>query len=269
MKKIIAVLFTLVLAFALVSCGSQGGSSETTVLKVGASPSPHAEILEVVKDDLAKQGIELEIVEFDDYVLPNTSTEDGSIDANYFQHTPYLEDFNATRGTHLVSVAVIHYEPLGIYGGKSSSLDLADGAVIGVPNDTSNEARALLLLEANGLITLDPGAGLNATVLDITSNPKNLKIEEIEAAQLTAHLSDLDLAVINGNYAVQGGLSAEDAIAIEDKDSEAANIYGNVLVVKEGNEKNPAILALADALRSEEVRKFIEDNYAGTVVPKF
>ena len=269
MKKIIAALITLALAFALVSCGSQEGSTETTVLKVGASPSPHAEILEVVKDDLAKQGIELEIVEFDDYVLPNTSTEDGSIDANYFQHTPYLEDFNATRGAHLVSVAVIHYEPLGIYGGKSSSLDLADGAVIGVPNDATNEARALLLLEANGLITLDPGAGLNATVLDITSNPKNLKIEEIEAAQLTAHLSDLDLAVINGNYAVQGGLSAEDAIAIEDKDSEAANIYGNVLVVKEGNEKNPAILALADALRSEEVRKFIEDNYAGTVVPKF
>ncbi|MBQ8995561.1 MAG: metal ABC transporter substrate-binding protein [Oscillospiraceae bacterium] len=273
MKKLTAILLTLVLAFALVSCGSQtsGGntSSETVVLKVGASPSPHAEILEVVKDDLAAQGIDLQIVEFDDYVLPNTSTEDGSLDANYFQHTPYLEDFNATRGTHLVSVAVIHYEPLGIYTGKSNSLDVADGAVIGVPNDATNEARALLLLEASGLLTLDPNAGLNATVLDITSNPKNLKIEEIEAAQLTAHLEDLDLAVINGNYAVQAGLSAKDALAFEDKDSEAANIYGNVLVVKEGNENNPAVLALADALRTDKVRKFIEDNYAGVVVPKF
>ena len=148
-------------------------------------------------------------------------------------------------------------------------MDVPDGAVIGVPNDTSNEARALLLLEANGLITLEPNAGLNATVLDIKDNPKNLKIEEIEAAQITAHLADLDLAVVNGNYAVQAGLKATDALAIEGKDSEAANLYGNILVVKEGNEKNPAILALADALRTDKVRKFIEDNYDGIVVPKF
>ena len=267
MKKLIAIIFVLVLAFSVTSCG--GSSSGTTVLKVGASPTPHAEILEFVKDDLAKQGIDLQVIEFDDYVLPNTGTEDGSLDANYFQHTPYLEDFNETRGTHLVSVAVIHYEPLGLYAGKSKSLDLANGAVIGVPNDATNEARALLLLEANGLITLDPNAGLGATVLDIKDNPKNIKIEEIEAAQLTAHLADLDLAVINGNYAVQAGLKASDALAIEGKDSEAANLYGNILVVKEGNEKNPAVLALADALRTEKVRKFIEENYDGIVVPKF
>lgn len=266
MKKLIAILLVLVFALSLASCGKK---SETTVLKVGASPTPHAEILNFVKDDLAKQGIDLQVIEFDDYVLPNTGTEDGSLDANYFQHTPYLEDFNASRGTHLVSVAVIHYEPLGVYKGKSSSLDVANGAVIGVPNDATNEARALLLLEANGLITLDPNAGLNATVLDIKDNPKNIKIEEIEAAQLTAHLADLDLAVINGNYAVQAGLKAADALAIEGKDSEAANLYGNILVVKEGNEKNPAILALADALRTEKVRKFIEENYDGIVVPKF
>lgn len=267
MKKLTSILLVLVFAFALASCG--GKSSETTVLKVGASPTPHAEILNFVKDDLAKQGIDLQVIEFDDYVLPNTGTEDGSLDANYFQHTPYLEDFNATRGTHLVSVAVIHYEPLGLYKGKSSTLDVPDGAVIGVPNDTSNEARALLLLEANGLITLEPNAGLNATVLDIKDNPKNLKIEEIEAAQITAHLADLDLAVVNGNYAVQAGLKAADALAIEGKDSEAANLYGNILVVKEGNENNPAVLALADALRTDKVRKFIEDNYDGIVVPKF
>jgi D-methionine transport system substrate-binding protein len=268
MKKLTSLVLILILALSLAGCGSQT-SSDKTVLKVGASPTPHAEILEIVVDDLAKQGIELQIVEFDDYVLPNTGTEDGSLDANYFQHTPYLDDFNATRGTHLVPVAVVHYEPLGIYAGKSSSLDVADGAVIGVPNDATNEARALLLLEANGLLTLDPSAGLNATVLDITGNPKNLKIEEIEAAQITAHLADLDLAVINGNYAVQAGLKATDALAIEDKDSEAANLYGNILVVKEGREKDPAILALADALRTEEVKKFIEETYAGTVVPKF
>ena len=267
MKKLTAILFILVLALSLASCGKS--SSGTTVLKVGATPSPHAEILEFVKDDLAKQGIDLQVVEFDDYVLPNTGTEDGSLDANYFQHTPYLEDFNATRGTHLVSVAIIHYEPLGIYAGKSNSLDVANGAVIAVPNDATNEARALLLLEANGLITLEPNAGLNATVLDIKDNPKNIKIEEIEAAQLTAHLKDVDLAVINGNYAVQAGLSAKDAIAAEGKDSEAAQLYGNVLVVKEGNEKNPAVLALADALRTDKVKKFIEDNYDGIVVPMF
>ena len=266
MKKLTAIVLVLIFALSLAGCGK---SSATTVLKVGASPTPHAEILNFVKDDLAKQGIDLQVIEFDDYVLPNTGTEDGSLDANYFQHTPYLEDFNATRGTHLVSVAVIHYEPLGLYKGKSSSLDVADGAVIGVPNDATNEARALLLLEANGLITLDPGAGLNATVLDIKDNPKNLKIEEIEAAQITAHLADLDLAVINGNFAVQAGLKAADALAIESKDSEAANLYGNILVVKEGHEKDPAILALADALRTDKVRQFMEENYDGIVVPKF
>ena len=269
MKKLTAIILTLILALTLVSCGSGSGSKDAVVLKVGASPTPHAVILESVKEDLAKQGIDLQVVEFDDYVLPNTGTEDGSLDANYFQHTPYLEDFNATRGTHLVSVAVIHYEPLGLYPGKSSSLDVADGAVIGVPNDATNEARALLLLEANGLLKLDPSAGLNATVLDIADNPKNLKIEEIEAAQITAHLADLDLAIVNGNYAVQAGFKASDALAIEDKDSEAANLYGNILVVKEGRENDPAILALADALRTEKVRQFIEANYEGIVVPKF
>lgn len=266
MKKIFAVILVLALALSLASCGKKEEDSKT--ITVGATPSPHAEILEVCKEILAEQGITLVIKEFDDYVIPNTSTEDGSLDANYFQHTPYLDSFNAERGTHLVSVVAVHYEPLGLYPGKTKSLDaIPDGAKIAVPNDTSNEARALLLLEANGIIKLDPAAGVNATVLDIVENPHNVEILEIEAAQLTAHLADVDFAVINGNYAINAGLNVtKDGLAMETADSVAAKTYANVLVVKQGNENNELVKALADALTSDEVKKFIEEKYEGAVV---
>ena len=262
MKKLAAFALVLVLVFS--------GSALAETIRVGASITPHAEILNVVKPILAEQGYDLEVVEYTDYVLPNTATESGELDANYFQHQPYLDDFNAQNGTHLVSVAAIHYEPFAIYAGKSDSLEnIADGATIAVPNDGTNEARALLLLEAQGLIKLREDAGFTATKLDIEENPKNLDIVEMEAAQLPRVLPDVDFAVINGNYAIQGGLKVADALASESVESESAQTYANVLVVKEGNENNPAILALVDALKTEEVRKFIEDTYEGAVVPIF
>ena len=280
MKRITALVLALVLLVCLaVGCGKKkednvSGSSEVkkpVTIKVGASVTPHAEILGVAKELLAKEGYTLEIVEFNDYVLPNTSVEDGELDANYFQHRKYLADFNEENGTHLVEVVPVHYEPFGIYAGKTKSLEeLADGAKIAVPNDGTNEGRALLLLEAQGLIKLKENVGFTATKLDIVENPKNLEIQELDAAQLVRALSDVDLAVINGNYAIQGGLNAgKDALAVEDKDSEATQTYANVLAVKEGHEKDAGILALAKALQSEEVKKFIEENYDGAVIPMF
>ena len=203
-------------------------------------------------------------------MLPNTATESGDLDANYFQHTPYLDDFNANNGTHLVPVASVHYEPFGIYAGKTATItDLKEGAVVAVPNDTTNEARALLLLEAQGLITLKEGAGLTATKVDIVENPLNLDIKEIEAAQLARSLADVDIAVINGNYAIEGGLKVSDAIAVEAADSEAAQTYANILVVKEGNEEQEKIMALVSALTSETVKTYIDSTYDGAVVAMF
>ena len=295
MKKLISATLAATLALSLAACGSSASSTEAastestaasseaaestaetselagTTLKVAASPTPHAEILNAAKDILAEQGITLEVVEFSDYVQPNLVTESGEVDANYFQHTPYLESFNEENGTHLVSVGAIHYEPFGIYPGKSSDLaNIADGATIAVPNDTTNEARALQLLAAQGLITVRDGAGLTATVNDITENPHNLQIEEIEAAQLPRTVQDVDFAVINGNYAMEAGFSVgKDALATEDASSEAAQTYANVLVVKEGNENNPAIQALLKALQSDEVKNYIDQTYDGAVVAIF
>ena len=277
MKKFLALALAAVLAVGVAACSSGETTTETTEtketvkIKVGATPAPHAEILEAVKETLAADGIELEIVEFNDYVIPNTATESGELDANYFQHQPYLTDFNAQNGTHLVSVASVHYEPFGIYGGKTKSLEeLADGATIAVPNDGTNEARALMLLQAQGLITLKADAGFTATVLDIESNPKNLDIKELEAAQLPRTLQDVDLAVINGNYAIEAGLNAgKDALAVEDANSEAAQTYANILVVKEGNENNEAVQALAKALLSETAKEFMNATYEGAVLPMF
>lgn len=269
MKKIFTVLISILLIAVLIAgCGK---TQKNTTIKVGASVTPHAEILEVAKEIMAKKGYTLEIVEYNDYVLPNIATDTGELDANYFQHLPYLKNFNEENGTKLVSVAAIHYEPYGIYPGKTKSLDeLPDGAVIAVPNDTTNEARALMLLEAQGLIKLKEGAGLTATVLDIVSNPKKLVIKELEAAQLARALPDVDLAVINGNYAIDAGLNVnKDALAVEDKESEAAQTFANILVVKEGNENNEAVKALIEALQSEEVRKFINEKYEGAVIPIF
>ena len=292
MKKLVSLLLSGALAVGLLAgCGSTGnsgtantpaantespaastetGSLEGTTLKVGATPAPHAEILEVVKDILAEQGITLDIVEFNDYIQPNLAVEDGSLDANYFQHITYMNEFNVSDGTHLVSAAEVHYEPFGLYAGKTATLDeLADGAQIAVPNDTTNEARALLLLEQEGLITLREGAGITATKADIEENPKNLEIVELEASQLPVRLADVDMAVINGNYALDAGLNVSDALAVESADGEAAQAYVNVLAVKEGRETEPAIQALAAALCSDEVKTYIEENYNGAVVAVF
>lgn len=283
MKKVFTLLFVaLIGVFALTGCGGNDDAATdenagdtdavvTTTIKVGASVTPHAEILEVAKPLLEAEGYSLEIVEFNDYIQPNLNVDNGELDANYFQHKPYLDDFNAENGTDLVSAGAIHYEPFGIYAGKTSSLDdLADGATIAVPNDGTNEARALMLLEQEGLITLSEEAGFTATALDIADNPKNLKIQEIEAAQLARSLPDVDMAVINGNYAIEAGLSAKaDAIAIEDAEGEAAQTYANIVAVAKGHEKDEAIQALMKALASEEVRTFINDTYDGAVIPIF
>jgi D-methionine transport system substrate-binding protein len=275
MKKritsIILLLAIITVTFGLAGCSkAEDKESDDKTIVVGAGITPHAEILEQVKDVLAQEGYTLEIVEYNDYVLPNTALNDGELDANYFQHQPYLDDFNQENKTNMVSAASIHFEPFGIYAGKTSSIsDLAEGAKVAIPNDTSNEARALLLLEAQGLITLKKDAGLTATVLDIEENPLNLEIEEIEAAQIARALSDVDIACINGNYAIQGGLSVSDALAVESADSLAASTYANILAVNAGHENDEKIQALVKALQSEEVRKFIQDNYDGAVVPVF
>lgn len=280
-KKFIAPLLVvglLVSALSLAGCGSSDtsstddSSSDNKVIKVAAVPTPHAEILnDVVKPLLAEEGYDLEVTEFTDYVQPNTATEDGEVDANYFQHGPYLENFNTERGTHLVSVTSVHYEPLAIYPGKVSSLDdLQSGAVVAVPNDPTNEARALLLLQQEGLITLADGAGVNATVNDIVDNPLNIQLKELEAAVVPTVLADVDVACINANYAIEAGLTVDkDALAVESADGDAAKTYANLLVVKEGNENNEGIQALAKALNSDEVRDYINSKYEGSVLPVF
>lgn len=237
---------------------------------VGASPAPHAEILDAAKEVLASKGYELDIVEYTDYVLPNNALDSGDLDANYFQHKPYLDSFNDQNGTKLVSAGAIHYEPFGIYAGKTASLDeLKDKATVLVPNDMSNEARALLLLEAQGLIKLKDGVGLEATRNDIVENAKNLDIVELEAAQLPRSLQDSDIAVINGNYAIEAGLKVSDALATEDSQSLAATTYGNIVAVREGDENSEAVKALVEALTSPEVKRFMEEKYEGAVVPLF
>lgn len=264
-KKTLALTLALVLALGLAACG---GGDKT--VKVGATPAPHAEILEIAKDLMAKDGYTLEIVEYNDYIQPNNSVEDGSLLANYFQHITYMNDFNQSGGTHLVNAAGIHYEPFGLYAGKTASLsELADGAQIAVPNDATNEARALLLLEQEGLIKLNDGVGLNATKSDIAENPHNYEIVELEASQLPARLQDVDAAVINGNYAIDAGLKVSDALAVEAADGAAAEAYVNVVAVKQGSENNEAVKALVKALQSDEVRAFIESTYDGAVVPLF
>ena len=238
-------------------------------ITVAASPTPHAEILQEAAKLLAEQGWTLEVTEFEDYVQPNLVVESGEFDANYFQHIPYLENFNEEKGTHLVNAGGIHYEPFGIYPGTKTSLDdIADGDVIAVPNDTTNEARALLLLEANGIIKLKADAGLTATVNDIEENPYNVKIQELEAAQVSRVVGEVAYVVLNGNYALEAGFSVgQDALAYETSDSEAAQTYVNVIAVKEGNEESEGIKALVEVLKSDEIKQFIEDTYDGAVVP--
>lgn len=274
-KKVLSVLVALGLVTVMAAgCSSSGGGSasgsDDKTIVVGASPTPHAEILKAAENVLKEKGYTLKITEFQDYVQPNMALENKQLDANYFQHKPYLDEFNEKNGTKLVSAGAVHYEPLGLYAGKTKSLaELSDGATIAVPNDTTNEARALLLLEANGLIKLNPDAGLSATPKDITENPKNLNVQELEAAQLGRSLQDVDMAVINGNYALQADLKVTDALAKEEKDSEAAQTYANVVAVREGDENSDKTKALMEALKSDDVKKFIEDTYQGSVVSIF
>lgn len=262
---------TLVVEGGVVATAAEAPAAveEKGTITVAASPVPHAEILAEAAKILAKEGWTLKVTEFEDYVQPNLVVDSGEIDVNYFQHVPYLDDFNAEKGTHLVSVAGIHYEPFGIYPGTKASLsDIADGDVIAVPNDTTNEARALLLLQDNGIIKLADGAGLTATVKDIVENPHNVKIQELEAAQVSRVKDEVAFVVLNGNYALEAGFSvAHDAVAYETSASTAAKTYVNVLVVKEGNENNEGIQALAKVLKSDEIKQFITDTYDGAVVP--
>ncbi len=288
LKKITSVLLAATFALSsLTACGSKKGVDDNTskadqkvgtateaakeleTITVAASATPHAEILEEAKPLLEAKGYKLEVTVFDDYVQPNLVVESGEFDANYFQHIPYLESFNKEQGTHLVNAGGIHYEPFGIYPGTKKDLkDLADGDTIAIPNDTTNEARALLLLQANGIITLNDGAGLTATVNDIKDNPKNIKFEELEAAQVARVIGEVSFVVLNGNYALEAGLSAsKDAIAYETSDSDAAKTYVNLIAVKEGNENNEKIKALVEVLKSEEITKFINEKYDGAVVP--
>jgi D-methionine transport system substrate-binding protein len=251
------------------STESTDTAAEGGTIKVAASATPHAEILEEAKKILADEGWDLEIKIFDDYVMPNEVVESGEFDANYFQHIPYLESFNNEKGTHLVNAGGIHYEPFGIYPGTKSDLsELADGDTIAVPNDTTNEARALLLLQDNGIITLKEGAGLEATVNDIAENPHNVKIEELAAEQVARVAPEVAFVVLNGNYALQAGFSvAKDALAYEASDSEAAKTYVNIIAVKEGHENDPGIQALVKVLKSDEIKQYINDTYDGAVIP--
>ena len=271
MRKFTKIALTAALALSLAACSNSNSqsSSEATLtkIKVGASPAPHAEILQQCVEPLKEKGYDLEIVEFTDYVMPNTAVEDGELDANYFAHQPYQDSFNADNGTHIATVAAVHFEPLSIYGGKTASLDdIKDGAVIAVPNDTTNEARALLLCEKLGFIKLPENADLTVTPKDIVENPYNIEFFEVEAAQTVNVLPDCDFAVINGNYAVSAGI-ADTRLASEDSDGIAATTYANILCVKEGNENNPGIQALAEVLQSDAIKTFITDTYRGAVVP--
>lgn len=247
----------------------QAETENKGTITVAASATPHAEILEKAAPILAEQGWTLDVTVFDDYILPNNVVESEEFNANYFQHIPYLNSFNEEQGTHLVNAGGIHYEPFGIYPGTKSDLsELADGDTIAVPNDTTNEARALLLLEDNGVLTLKEGAGLEATVNDIETKNVNVEILELEAAQVARVKDEVAFVVLNGNYALQAGFSvANDSVAYETSDSEAAKTYVNVIAVKEGHEEDEGIKALVEVLKSDEIKQYINDTYDGAVIP--
>lgn len=285
MKKILGLTLAFALAAAFVTgCSSEQTSQssaastdteaaetasvEPTTIKIAASPTPHAEILKQAASILEGEGITLDILEVEDVITPNTGLVDGSVDANYFQHQPYLDDFNKENDTDLVSVGAVHYEPFGIYAGKCTDLSqLSDGAKIAVPNNTTNEARALLLLEQEGIIEVDDNAGIGATVNDITSNPKNVEIIEVDPGQIARSLPDVDLGIINGNFAFDAGLSANDALAVESDQGIAAQTYANIIVVRSEDAENPAILKLVEVLQSQEIQDYITNTYEGAVVP--
>ncbi|MBR4494522.1 MAG: metal ABC transporter substrate-binding protein [Clostridiales bacterium] len=275
-KKIIATATVLSIASSFAACAADtetegnANAEENTVITVGANITPHSEILEVAKPILAEQGITLNIVQLEDSVTPNTGVIEGSLDANYFQHVPYLEQFNLENGSDLVSIGAVHYEPFGIYAGRVSDLaDLQDGAVVAVPNNVTNEARALLLLAQEGLLVLDDDAGINATVEDIIENPLNIQFEELAPEQLVAALPDVDVAVINGNYAIEGGLHVSQALAVEANDGLAAQTYGNIIATTPEHADDPALQALVEVLQGPEIAEYINNTYDGAVVPLY
>lgn len=267
-KSIISIVLTGALALSLIGCGGSKSSSDKNI-RIGVSPVPHREIVEQAVEDLEAKGYKVEIVEFNDYVLPNTAVEEGELDANYFQHINYLNTFNEENGTHLTYTAELHLEPMGAFSKKYKSVsEVKEGAVVAVPDDSTNEARALRVLEAAGLIEVADGELI--TVADITSNPKNLEFKELEAATLPRVLDEVDIAVINGNYALEAGLDAnKDAIYAEDSNKDSLKGRRNVLAVKEGNENTQKIKDLTEALTSDKVREFINEKYKGAVVPVF
>jgi len=267
-KKLLVLLLGLLVVLALAAGCGQGQQEEAKKLVVGATPVPHGDILNFVKPMLAKEGIELEVKEFTDYRTPNIALADGEIDANYFQHVPYLEDFCKEHNLDLTWTAKIHFEPMGLYSKKVKSVDeFKEGATIAIPNDPTNGGRALVVLEKAGLLKLKEGVGIKATVADIVE--KKVNVKELEAAMLPQVLDDVDGAVINGNYAVQAGFKATDALVAEDAASEAADVYGNVVAVRKGDENRPEIQKLTEVLQSPEVKEFINEKYAGAVVPTF
>lgn len=269
--KAALVAAVAVVAFALAGCGAAGTSSTNdTVIKVGASPTPHAEILNAVKDELAAKGYTLEVVEYQDYIQPNVALNDGDLDANYFQHAPYLDNYNEQNKTDLVSVGAIHFEPMSLYAGKSSDLSaIADGAKIAVPSDATNEARALLLLQDQGILKLKDGAGLEATTNDIVENPYHVQFIEVEAASVARQLQDADFAIVNGNFAQAAGLDSSKVLVSESAQSEAAKTYANVVAVRAADKDSAKSKALYEALTSDTARQFIESTYNGAVVPVF
>jgi D-methionine transport system substrate-binding protein len=292
-NKFISAIVSAALLFTLAGCSAQGSGTavaadevtttseaqeantenteaaqENVVLKVGANITPHAEILEQAKPILAEKGITLEIVRLEDSITPNTGVIEGSLDANYFQHVPYLDQFNQENGSTLVSVGAIHYEPFGIYAGKTTDLNaLPDGAIVAVPNNVTNEARALLLLAQEGIIKLKDDAGITATVEDIVENPKNIQFKELAPEQLVAALPDVDIAVINGNYAIEGGLHVSEALAVEANDGLAAVTYGNIVATSPDKADDPALKRLVEVLQSEAISTYINETYDGAVVP--
>jgi len=294
-NKFISAIVSAALLFTLAGCSAQGtgtavaadeatttsaaqeantenteAAQENIVLKVGANITPHAEILEQAKPILAEKGITLEIVRLEDSITPNTGVIEGSLDANYFQHVPYLDQFNQENGSTLVSVGAVHYEPFGIYAGKTTDLNaLPDGAIVAVPNNVTNEARALLLLAQEGIIKLKDDAGITATVEDIVENPKNIQFKELAPEQLVAALPDVDVAVINGNYAIEGGLHVSQALAVEANDGLAAQTYGNIIATSADKADDPAIKTLVEVLQGPEISAYIKATYDGAVVPLF
>lgn len=270
MKKWIVSAILLLTVGVLAACGGGSGGGNEKKITVGASAVPHAEILEHVKGKLKEQGVDMEVTVFDDYVLPNTALEEKQLDANYFQTTPYLDEFNKKHGTHIKALDGIHLEPMGLYPGKEKATEPKNGAIIAIPDDVSNGARALKLIETKGWIKLTPGKELNSlTKQDIVENPHNIKIQEMQASMLPRAVNEVDYAVINGNYAMEGGLTFDQALAMEKKDSEAAKTFSNILAVKEGDENREEIKKLIQVLKSEDVKKFIDEKYKGAVIPVF